>query len=55
MSNMRRITVKGVRRRELSTEDLAFIYYQLGKSELRRKREIKKREKAKPRGVRLEH
>jgi hypothetical protein len=49
MPNSRRIKVKGVRKRELSTEDLAFIYYQLGKSELRRKRQDKIREKAKRR------
>lgn len=49
MSSTRRITVKGVRKRELSSEDMAFILFQLGKAELRRKRELKDREKTKRR------
>lgn len=49
MSKTRRITVKGVRTQDLATQDIAFIFYQMGKAELRRKREIKEREKAKRR------
>ncbi|HEY7829179.1 MAG TPA: hypothetical protein VIC06_01285 [Solirubrobacteraceae bacterium] len=47
----RRIKVKGVKKRELSmsTEELSYLYYLMGKSELRARREREAREKAKRR------
>jgi hypothetical protein len=49
MTQSRRIKVKGVRKRELSTEDLAYIYYLLGKSVVRERREREARARAKRR------
>ena len=49
MTHTKRIKVKGVRKRELSTEDLAYIYYLMGKSALRERRERAARAKAKRR------
>ncbi len=46
----RRIKVSGVKRQELSTEDLAYIIYLMGKATLRKKREREAQEKAKGRG-----
>jgi hypothetical protein len=47
LSSARRIVVKGVRRRELSTDDIAFAYFLLGKQLVREKREKAAAEKAK--------
>lgn len=49
MAQTRRIKVTGVKRHELSTEDLAYIYYLMGKASLREKRERAAKEKAKHR------
>ena len=49
MAQSQRITVKGVRRREISSEDLAYIYFLMGKAALRAKRERDAEEKAKQR------
>lgn len=43
---MRRTHVKGVKKRELSADDLSYIYYLLGKQALREKREREAKEKA---------
>lgn len=45
----RRIKVSSVKRREISTEDLAYIYYLMGKAALRKKRERQAQEKVKRR------
>jgi hypothetical protein len=44
--------VKGVRKREMSTDDLAFAYYLMGKELVRKKREKDAAEKAKRGGKR---
>ncbi len=43
----KRIVVKGVRKREISTDDLAYAYYLMGKQLVREKREKEAAEKAK--------
>lgn len=45
----RRIHIKGVRRREIDSELLAFVYFQEGKRLRRLRREREAREKAKRR------
>jgi hypothetical protein len=47
----RRIKVKGVRRSEIDTEQLALVYWLQAKRVLREKREREARERAKRRGV----
>jgi len=42
----RRIVVKGVRKREISTDDLAYAYYLMGKQAVRERREREAKEKA---------
>lgn len=43
----KRIKVRGVRRRELDSETLAFIFWRLGKLSVQERREREAREKAK--------
>jgi hypothetical protein len=50
MAQSKRISVRGVKRREISTEDLSYIYFLMGKSALRAKRERAAADKAKRRG-----
>jgi hypothetical protein len=45
----RRITVRGIKREVISTEDLALIYWLMAKRQLREKREREAQEKAKRR------
>jgi hypothetical protein len=54
MAQSSRISVKGVRRREISSEDLAYIYFLMGKAALRAKRDRAAQEKAKRRGTQSE-
>jgi hypothetical protein len=42
----RRIVVKGVRKRQISTDDLAYAYYLMGKQAVRERRAREAREKA---------
>jgi hypothetical protein len=49
MAQARRIQVKGVRRDEIDTEQLALIYWLQAKRVLRERRERKEKEKAKRR------
>jgi hypothetical protein len=49
MAQARRIRVKGVRRDEIDTEQLALVYWLQAKRILREKREREAREKAKRR------
>ena len=46
MSSARKIVVKGVRKREINTDDLAFAYYCMGKEIVRQKRQRETAEKA---------
>ena len=43
----RRIRIKGVKRRELSTEDISYLYYLRAKQVLRDRRQAEARRKAK--------
>jgi hypothetical protein len=43
----RRIEVKGVRRRQISTDDLAYAYFLMGKQLVRERREREAKAKAK--------
>jgi hypothetical protein len=45
----RRIKIKGVRKSEISAEDLALAYWLIAKRQLREKREREAKEKAKRR------
>lgn len=47
MGHARRIRVEGVKRREISFEELSNVHFLLGKEELRAKRERAATEKAK--------
>jgi hypothetical protein len=47
LSPARRIVVKGVRKREISADDLAYALYLMGKQLVREKREKEAAEKAK--------
>jgi hypothetical protein len=49
MGNARRIKVKGVRREEIDTEQLALVYWLQAKRALRERREREAKEKAKRR------
>lgn len=49
MPQSKRIKVKGVKKREVSTDDLAYIYYLMGKAALRERREREAQAKAKRR------
>lgn len=44
-----RIKVKGVKKREISTEELGYLYHLMGKAALRARREREARERAKRR------
>jgi hypothetical protein len=50
MARSRRITVKGVRREEIDTEQLALVYWLQAKRILRERREQEQKAKAKRKG-----
>jgi len=49
MAQTRRIRVKGVKKREISTDELAYLYFLMGKAALRKRRAQAADEKAKRR------
>jgi hypothetical protein len=50
MANSRRIKVKGIRKSEIDTEQLALVYWLMAKRQLREKRGREAAERAKRRG-----
>ncbi|HEY7831904.1 MAG TPA: hypothetical protein VIC06_15190 [Solirubrobacteraceae bacterium] len=50
MAQTNRIKIKGVKRREISTEDLSYYYFLRGKEVLRQRRERAAAEKKKRQG-----